>query len=199
MIRALLLDLDNTLVDRDAAVQSWLSDLGCATDELVQLDGGGYRSKPAWFAAIAEATGLPLRDVHARFFRDFPALFRLRPDADALLSAWSGPTVIVTNGTSEVQRAKIAAAGLSSRVTSIVISGEVGVEKPDPAVFRLALERAGVGSDEACMVGDHPRNDVAGARNAGLSAVFVKSRWFDPPPDVPAVDDLGEILAWSAA
>lgn len=194
MIEALLLDLDNTLVDRDAAFLGWLASLG-VDPAMIALDRGGYGSKPALFERIAAETGLSRGEVRVRFFRDFPAFSRLRLDAEALLSAWSGPTVIVTNGPSSMQRAKIAAAGLEGRVSAIVVSGEVGVEKPDPAIFRAALDRAEVPAERACMVGDHPVNDVGGARAAGIQAVFLTNRWFTAPEGVPSVDDLRDVPA----
>ncbi len=194
---ALLLDLDNTLVDRDAAFRAWLATLVPAADvdRLFHLDRGGYGPKAALHAAIAAAAGITRADARRRFTRDFPTFVRLRPDADALLAAFPGPTAIVTNGPSELQRGKIAAAGLEGRVTAVVVSGELGVEKPDAAIFHAAIERLPATSHAtARMVGDHPVNDVAGARSAGLEAVFVRSRWFRAPDGVPAVDQLTELL-----
>ncbi len=64
-------------------------------------------------------------------------------------------------------------AGLGSELDFVVDSGVVGVEKPDPAIFRLALERAGVAAAEAMHVGDVYAVDVVGARRAGLEAVLL--------------------------
>jgi len=55
----------------------------------------------------------------------------------------------------------------------IVTSGEVGVEKPDPAIFHAALNKAGVKPEEAVYVGDDHNNDVQGAERAGLKAVLL--------------------------
>ena len=49
----------------------------------------------------------------------------------------------------------------------------MGVEKPDPRIFRIALERAGVAATEAVYVGDLYSIDVVGARAAGLSAILM--------------------------
>jgi HAD superfamily hydrolase (TIGR01549 family) len=192
----LLLDLDNTLVDRDAAMVAWLTTLVPAGDvaRLLELDRGGYGPKREVLGAISEAAELPPAEVMRRFTYDFPTFIRLRPDADTLLSAWGAPTVLVTNGPSALQRGKIAAARLETRLAAIVVSGEVGVDKPAPGIFHAALARAGVSSDRAHMVGDHPVNDVAGALGAGISATFVRSRWFDPPPGVRVIDTLTELL-----
>jgi putative hydrolase of the HAD superfamily len=55
----------------------------------------------------------------------------------------------------------------------MVISGKEGVEKPDPAIFRLALERSGVAPEEAVFVGDHPRLDVEAASLMGMTGVLI--------------------------
>jgi putative hydrolase of the HAD superfamily len=195
--QAIFFDLDNTLIDRDAAMAEWLARVVPAEQvaPLFELDRGSYGPRLAVFAAIAAAAGWSATAARQRFFAEMPKLVRLRPDADALLARLSVPAIVVTNGASEVQRAKLVAAGLENRIAGAVISGEVGVEKPDPAIFRLALRHAGCSALEAVMVGDHPENDIAGARAAGLDAVMVRSRWFVPPQGVLAVDRLTE-LPW---
>lgn len=80
---------------------------------------------------------------------------------------------IITNGPAEVQRAKVALLGVAALVDFIVISGEFGVEKPDPAIFREALRLGDAAADEAVYVGDSAEHDVAGARAAGLAVVWV--------------------------
>lgn len=197
--RALLLDLDNTLVDRDAAFAGWAASVVPpeAVAAIVALDAGGYGPKPALFRAVARAAGLDVAEARDRFYADFPRYFVLRPDADALLAGFAGPTVIVTNGSRRLQRAKIACAGLEGRVAHVVVSAEVAVEKPDPAIFHAALAFAGCTPGDALMVGDHPANDIAGALGVGMPAVFVRSPWFgDPAGAVASVTLLSEI-AWS--
>lgn len=54
-----------------------------------------------------------------------------------------------------------------------VISGMEGVEKPDPAIYRLALDRAGVAAGSSVHVGDSPAMDIEPARAAGLNAVLI--------------------------
>jgi putative hydrolase of the HAD superfamily len=80
---------------------------------------------------------------------------------------------LVTNGPAEVQRAKISLLGLESEIDFAVISGEVGVEKPDPAIFEIALERGGASAAEAIYIGDSPEYDIEGARNAGIPYVWM--------------------------
>ena len=80
---------------------------------------------------------------------------------------------IITNGPAEVQRAKVELLGVAALVDFVVISGEFGVHKPDPAIFREALRLGDATADEAVYVGDSAEHDVAGARAAGLAVVWV--------------------------
>jgi HAD superfamily hydrolase (TIGR01549 family) len=69
---------------------------------------------------------------------------------------------VVTNGVEEHQRAKLAAAGLTDHFDVVVSSSVVGASKPDPRIFRFALERLGGRAADAVMVGDNPARDIAG-------------------------------------
>lgn len=51
---------------------------------------------------------------------------------------------------------------------AIVISGEVGIAKPDPAIYQLALDKLGASADQTLFIGDHPVNDIWGAGKAYL-------------------------------
>src|SRR5262249_21296385 len=55
----------------------------------------------------------------------------------------------------------------------MVISGKEGVEKPDPAIFRLALDRSGVVPEEAVYVGDHPQVDIEAASELGMTGGLI--------------------------
>jgi putative hydrolase of the HAD superfamily len=70
--------------------------------------------------------------------------------------------------------------GLAPLVDGAVISAEVGIAKPDPAIFMRALELAGAGADEALHVGDTADADLAGARAAGIRALHLDRSGADP-------------------
>ncbi|MDE2739948.1 MAG: HAD family hydrolase [Gemmatimonadota bacterium] len=57
---------------------------------------------------------------------------------------------------------------------AVVVSGDVGVKKPDPAIFAPALEQTGLATDEALFIGDSPEDDIAGARAARLRPVLIR-------------------------
>ena len=64
-------------------------------------------------------------------------------------------------------------AGLEGRFEVALVSGSLGVEKPDPAIFNMALETMQISSEEAVYVGDQWVNDVQGALSAGLKAIWI--------------------------
>lgn len=64
---------------------------------------------------------------------------------------------------------------IAPRVDVLVLASDVGAAKPDPALFERALAQLGVAPNRAVVVGDHPKQDVEAARNAGLRAVDVGS------------------------
>jgi putative hydrolase of the HAD superfamily len=104
------------------------------------------------------------------------SLYRLFDDAKELLDAIQDaelPLAIVTNGAGDFQRAKLAALDIEDHFNAIVVSGEVGTAKPDPSIFRIALEALDLEPEGVWHVGDNLSTDVHGARAAGLTAVWI--------------------------
>jgi putative hydrolase of the HAD superfamily len=80
---------------------------------------------------------------------------------------------IISNWDSRLESI-LAGLGLSDLFEVVVISSLVGFSKPHPRIFEIALERVGLRPDEAVHVGDTFRDDVEGARSAGIEPVLVK-------------------------
>ena len=102
----------------------------------------------------------------------------LLPGAEAVVRQLAGShrMLLLTNGLAEVQRPRFAAAPIRGCFAEIVISEEVGLAKPDPAIFDLALERAGRPERSTVLVvGDSLSSDIAGGAAAGLDTC-----WFNP-------------------
>ena len=76
------------------------------------------------------------------------------------------------------QRNKIDALGLTPLFDVIVLSGEVGVHKPDLRVFNHATKQLGVANEDCVFVGDNADADIVGALNAGMEAVWIDA-WGD--------------------
>jgi putative hydrolase of the HAD superfamily len=90
-------------------------------------------------------------------------------------------------------RTKLDELGLAHRFDHLAISGELGVEKPDPALFAAALAAIGVAPDRAAHVGDLYEVDVVGARAAGLEAVLVDEADLSADRDVARVRSLADV------
>ena len=92
-------------------------------------------------------------------------------------------------------RALLDGAGLGDALDFIIDSAVVGVEKPDPKIFHLGLERAGVAAHEAVYIGDLYSVDVLGSRAAGLGAILLDPRGFWGPRDCDTARNLAEATA----
>jgi putative hydrolase of the HAD superfamily len=172
----ILFDLDDTLVDRTGAVRRWLVARSVPhVDEALAQDDRGRAERRRWWqllASMAPHLG-PADAIRDDFLATIAS--HVEPDAGVArtlerLSA-AHELVLVTNGSGANQRAKLARSGLERFFARIVISGEVGVEKPDRAIFERAL--AGRPPSEALFVGDDPARDIAGAHAAGLRTCWV--------------------------
>jgi putative hydrolase of the HAD superfamily len=187
----LLLDLDNTLLDRAGSFRAWgaefLSRLGAPTsdlDWLVQADGDGTNSR--WEVAEAVRTRYGLKastlDIVDALHDGVVSFSRLDPLVACAVqiagnAGWV--PVVVSNGATRQQEAKIRMTGLDRYIADWVISEEAGVSKPDPRIFTIAAERVRLGTRGAWMVGDSPENDIAGANAVGMRSVWLRRgrRW----------------------
>lgn len=254
--RAVLFDLDDTLIADDAATKAaFLATCSCALsryglDPPALARAVRWQARRLWQAAptigycrdvgISSSEGL-----RARFTGDDPRLTTLRawapvyrrgawsraladhgiddvafaeelaatfiaergarhlvfPDVEPVLGALTHThrLALVTNGAPDLQRAKLSGAGLGPYFDAVIVSGEVGAGKPDPAPFTLALNALGADPAEAVMVGDSLERDIAGARNAGIRAIWLDRAAAERPPDggVPdeRIGDLRQLLA----
>lgn len=104
---------------------------------------------------------------------------------------------LVTNGASYVQREKLRVSGLADYFEVVVVSGDIGVKKPDASVFRRAAELLGSG-EGTVMIGDSLVHDIVGALGAGYRAIWVNRSGSVCPEEfasVPEVTTITEIPA----
>lgn len=109
---------------------------------------------------------------------------------------------IITNGSHDVQGKKIQILDLERYTDEIIISGDIGVHKPNAEPFILMSQRLNISPQELMYIGDHPANDVDGSRNAGYTPVWVKTTgyWcFDDVAyaeyEVESVEEIPELVA----
>jgi HAD superfamily hydrolase (TIGR01509 family) len=210
--RAVLFDLDDTLFDHTLTCRATLAELresnrflrALPLDELTQEYGRilgtthghvvfGRRNvdddRVLRFERLAVRCGRRIdrpRAVElARTYRArYLELRRPVPGAVEFVRRLAGRAriAIVTDHTVAEQTEKLAFLGIEPIVDALVTAEEVGVMKPDPRVFRTALERVGASPSESAMVGDMWSYDVLGARRAGVRPVWF-NRFGLPRPD----------------
>ena len=121
-------------------------------------------------------------DLEQTYWRTFLSHCELFPGVrDFLLALRRNGigTAIITDLTSQIQFRKIIYFGLDDCFDYVVTSEEAGADKPEEAPFRLAIDKLGLDPSRIWMIGDHPVNDVAGARNFGLSTLLRVDRGRD--------------------
>ena len=213
--RAVLLDLDDTLLQWERGLQSSVRDTAAA------FEGRGYgvdedllkenliRSiERTWQASsvienpygadesewhqIWEET-LVAVGLHGNITPDYATTFFLNrvrqshalfPEVVPVLKelACCFRLAVVTNGGSAWQHEKIEVTGLEQYFDAIVVSGDMGIKKPDSRIFERTLSLLGVPHDQAVHVGDSLQADVAGAHATGITAIWV-NRSGVPIPD----------------
>lgn len=108
---------------------------------------------------------------------------------------------LATNGIPEVQQSRLERSGLAPCFRIVLISGEIGIAKPDPRFFLLGAERLGLPASEVLCVGDVPATDVRGARAAGMASCWVAAAGAVWPPEEPgpdyAISDLRGLAAFA--
>ena len=90
---------------------------------------------------------------------------------------------ILSNGFSELQARKMQSAGIGHYFDGVVLSDDIGVNKPHRAIFEHALHVAGVTADRALMIGDNYEVDAKGAYGAGIDQVFYNAAGIELAPD----------------
>ncbi|MEV4096680.1 HAD family hydrolase [Streptosporangium saharense] len=181
-----LFDLDNTLIDLDAALHVWAEEFATeraltteAVDWLIALDRSDLPHRETFFGKVRERFGLPdpVEELWAAYRRRMPHLVHCRPEVLTGLTelrATGWRVGIVTNGTADNQLGKIQRTGLAEVVDGYALSGIEGIRKPESELFKIAARRCGASlTGEGWMVGDHLTKDIAGGRAAGLRTIWV--------------------------
>jgi putative hydrolase of the HAD superfamily len=214
-VTAVIFDLDGTLLDRRGSFDRFVRDQWrrfgqCQRAEqelyvqaLIELDGDGYAPRQALFTGVVTRFGLPpglAETLLADYRAGFPHACVLFPDGADTLSRlrMAGLRLgLITNGSVSMQSRKLECLALSPLFDTILVSEAEGVSKPDRRIFHRALERLNVSADQAVFVGDHPDIDVAGARVAGMRAVWRRDpRATEIVEADGIIDELADLLPW---
>ncbi|UNK20309.1 HAD family hydrolase [Paenibacillus sp. N3/727] len=194
-VEAVIFDLDNTLVNRKHAFMKyseWFIDQFVIITDILHknevleyirvADRDGYRKKHELYEELL--TTLPMKnseitvkDLLEPWFSEFYKHTVLMDGAFEILDYLKQMDIklgLITNGSVHTQNSKIDQVMLRSYFDTIIVSDEVKLKKPDKRIFELALERLNVNPRESWYVGDHPINDIQGAVDAGLNAIWLK-------------------------
>ena len=216
-IESVLFDLDNTLIDRTGAFRSFCVELyrtngaiqqACSEQEavsfMVDLDQDGMCDRRMLFGQVILKWPGSFEDEEEAvrmYMSRYPKLASLDPSTLRLLDdvrSRGVPVGIVTNGSSEMQWAKVRSTGLVDLVDGVVVSGDLGIHKPDPRIFEHALAKIDARAEGTLFVGDNPVADILGASAVGMTSAWIRlgREWpfADRPPDY-AIDHVSEARA----
>lgn len=220
VIKAVLFDLDRTLVDHDSAVTGALAAFRgmhlpempiavlletwetAATFHFSRYVDGQISFQEQRRLRIRDVLGLPdLPDVEADAIFDsyldaYEPLCAPFPDAQPCLSELEGLAMgIVSNGETRQQWGKLRRSGLVRHFGTVIISEEAGLRKPDPRVFKLAASNLQVAPWECAFVGDNPEADYYGSQAAGMFPILIDRSGKGAGLDIRAVASLSEVPA----
>jgi putative hydrolase of the HAD superfamily len=152
-----------------------------------------------FYREVLGSLGHSQEELAEALFQAFsdPAGYRLfddvRPALDEL--AGRGLTLGLVSNFEPWLDEVLALQGIADRFAAVAISGTLGVAKPDPRIFKAALDEAGADPAATVHVGDQPVNDVAGALAAGITPVLIDRFGRHPDADgAHRVEDLAGLL-----
>lgn len=206
MIKAVIFDMDNTIMDRHgglklysaAQYRRWFTSLPQVTeaayrDRFVELDNNGRLWKDKVYQQLLAEFNLTnvswqtLLDEYINTFRHF---CHPLPGLHNMIGAFQAKDIrlaVITNGPYPFQRHNFEAMGVNESFEFVMVSEQESIRKPDPAIFQRALTRLNLSPHEAVYVGDNPVADIDGAHSAGMKAIFRPSVYWATCPAADAV------------
>ena len=178
-IKACVFDAYGTLLDVNAAAERCRGDLGDNAGPLAEI----WRAKQlqyTWLSSLMgqhrdfreltergleyamESLGLDDAELQAKLMDLYEVLdaYPEVPDMLGTLKQSGMKTAILSNGTSDMLDAAATAGGIKSNLDAILSIEEVGIFKPDPRVYQLAVDRLGVAKENICFVASQPLDDT---------------------------------------
>ena len=213
-IKAVLFDLDGTLLDRDISLalfvrdqydrypQLQVVDKDVFVQRFIDLDSHGYVWKDKVYQQLIEEfsiLGVEWTELLNDYLNGFQKHCVGYPNLmDMLLKLRNHGVKIalISNSYGQFQYDNFKSLGISHLFHEVLISEWEGVRKPDPAIFIRALSKLGVEACETLFVGDHPENDIRASRAVGMKAAWKRNDTVSSgsvESDV-IIDDLGELV-----
>ncbi|MBX9974094.1 HAD family hydrolase [Cytobacillus firmus] len=212
MIKAVIFDLDGTLLNRDESVKMFIQKqyerliklVGHIPKEryvrrFIELDNRGYDWKDKVYQQLVNEFDIT-NITSEELLQDYISQFKIHcisfPNLISMLEELRANKLVlglITNGKGQFQMDNITALGIRDYFQTILVSEWEGVKKPDPQIFKRALDQLNVLPYESIFVGDHPDNDIKAAQNVGMKGIWKKDfQWNNVKADF-IVDDLAEL------
>ena len=208
----MLFDFDGTLLDRDQSVMKfidmqydrlnkWVGHIPkkIYITRFIALDSRGYVWKDKVYQQLVHEfniIGINWEYLLEDYINEFKNNCVPFPNLLIMLEELKRNNIVlgmITNGYGQFQMDNIKALGIEDYFETIVVSEWEGLKKPDIQIFKRALTKLNVGSNQSVFVGDHPANDVKASKNAGMKCIWKKDVQWDKVDADYTVDDLAEI------
>ncbi|AYF08777.1 MULTISPECIES: HAD family hydrolase [Bacillus] len=215
MIRAVLFDLDGTLLDRRQSLEQFIHDqynrfsshlMSIEKSEycsrFLELDNNGYTWKDKVYAtllyeySITTLTQEQLLHDYITNFQHHCIPFHNMHELLHCLTQQNIKIGIITNGFTDFQMNNLRALNIHTYTNTILVSEAEGIKKPHPEIFERALQKLDVKATECLYVGDHPENDVLGSERVGILGVWKRDSFWDDFEHPRVVNDLLEVLSF---
>lgn len=224
MRKAVFFDLDNTLIHRNKSIELYaerllddysgvLSDVGVKEIAAVicEHDNGGYLGINSPYKTIKDAVSHELHklflahsstkteDVRNHWINIFPDCAIPMCGANDLISYLSGNGYyvgVISNGAHESRKSTARKLASFSHIKQLVSSESAGVRKPGTEIFINSALDAGFTPDQCWFIGDHPVNDIDGAKKAGMQTIWLRGfhDWSEAlPMPTHSIDTLSEV------
>lgn len=212
MVKAVLFDLDGTLLDRDSSVKIFIDDqyerlnkwLGHIPKEkymtrFIELDCRGNVWKDKVYQQLVEE--LEIVEIDGEYLlQDYLSEFKNCcvpfPNLHSMLEQLRETNLVlgvITNGYGKFQMENIEALGIEKYFATILVSEWEGITKPNPLIFERALKSIKIAPNESIFIGDHPENDVKASEHVGMKSIWKKDYQWDNFETSFMIDDLAEL------
>lgn len=212
IFKAVLFDLDGTLLNRDKSVELFINKQYERLYELlshipkeqyisrfIELDNHGYVWKDKVYQQLISEFNIPFV-TWEELLQDYVQQFKHHcvgfPHIHKMLEELKNNKIalgMITNGYGQFQMDNIKALDIEKYFDVILVSEWEGIKKPNPKIFMNALEQLNVEPSESVFIGDHPENDVKAAQNVGMKGIWKKNNQWTYIEADAIIDDYLEL------
>lgn len=212
-IEAVFFDFDGTLLDREASLVKFIDeqyerfmpelneiDKQLYIKRFIELDARGYVWKDKVYSQllveinIAGVTWQELLEDYITNFKHSCTGFKNLHEVLGELKQMGLKMGMISNGKTHFQMSNIKALDIEGYFDTILISEAVGLRKPDSRIFQKGLEALAVSASRSIFVGDHPENDVAASKRAGMMGIWKRDDYWHNAEADYTIEELEELF-----